>query len=55
MTDEETGGRSTARAHLSQLIDMFGSDGWLRISTTAALTTPDIALDCSEPENDGPA
>ncbi|MFI8345863.1 hypothetical protein [Streptomyces sp. NPDC085596] len=57
MTDEDMRGRSTARAHLSQLIDMFGSDGCLRISTTSAPDTgsaaPDIAPNRGEPENDG--
>lgn len=38
MTDGETPTRSLARAHLSQLIDMFGTDGCLRLSTTS---TPD--------------
>lgn len=33
MTTGEAPGRSTARAHLSQLIDMFGTDGFLRINT----------------------
>lgn len=33
MTGEESSGRSAARAHLSQLIEMFGRDGCLRIST----------------------
>lgn len=33
MTTGEIPGRSTARAHLSQLIDMFGVDGCLQIST----------------------
>ncbi|EYT82722.1 hypothetical protein [Streptomyces sp. PsTaAH-124] len=28
--------RSTARAHLSQLIEMFGTDGCLRIHTASA-------------------
>ncbi|MET8694966.1 hypothetical protein ABZV65_20745 [Streptomyces bauhiniae] len=55
MTDEPTRGRSTARAHLSQLIDMFGSDGCLRISTSSApdpsSTSPRIAPDCGKPEN----
>ncbi|MFG2812334.1 hypothetical protein [Streptomyces sp. NPDC048410] len=56
MTDEDMRGRSAARAHLSQLIDMFGSDGWLRISTSSASETgsaPDTAPDRGEPENDG--
>lgn len=56
MTDEPTRGRSTARAHLSQLIDMFGSDGCLRISTSPApdtsSTPPYTVPDCGEPEND---
>ncbi|MGW4495432.1 hypothetical protein [Streptomyces sp. NPDC004376] len=57
MTDEETPTRSQARAHLSQLIDMFGADGCLRISTTSApdpsALAPEIALDDGEPEDDG--
>ncbi|MYS13663.1 hypothetical protein [Streptomyces sp. SID4982] len=57
MTDEDMGGRSTARAHLSQLIDMFGSDGCLRISTTSASdtgsATPTIVADRGEPEIGG--
>ncbi|MEU5820690.1 hypothetical protein [Streptomyces sp. NPDC047803] len=32
MIIEEGPGRSAARAHLSQLIDMFGMDGCLRVS-----------------------
>lgn len=35
MTAEEAPARSMARAHLSQLVDMFGSDGCLRVSTIA--------------------
>ncbi|MEU6242881.1 hypothetical protein [Streptomyces sp. NPDC047024] len=45
-----------ARAHLSQLVEMFGTDGWLRISTTSdpgpGDSTPDVATDDSEPEDD---
>ncbi|MER8031276.1 hypothetical protein ABTZ78_20205 [Streptomyces bauhiniae] len=56
MTDEDMRGRSAARAHLSQLIDMFGADGCLRISTSSAPdpsnTSPRIAPDCGKPEND---
>ncbi|HEY9327747.1 MAG TPA: hypothetical protein VIS09_05860 [Streptomyces sp.] len=33
MSTGEIPGRSAARAHLSQLIDMFGVDGCLQIST----------------------
>ncbi|WP_153812420.1 hypothetical protein [Streptomyces sp. SUK 48] len=40
MTTGETPGRSAARAHLSQLIELFGSDGCLRISTTPAEPGP---------------
>ncbi|MGV9342003.1 hypothetical protein [Streptomyces sp. NPDC003688] len=39
MSGDETPGRSLARAHLSQLIELFGTDGGLRIST--APTEPD--------------
>ncbi|MFJ2418333.1 hypothetical protein [Streptomyces brevispora] len=48
MTTGETLGRSTARAHLSQLIDMFGMDGCLQVSTTPE---PATAGD-GETEND---
>jgi hypothetical protein len=34
VTTEEIPGRSPARTHLSQLIDMFGTDGCLQIRTT---------------------
>lgn len=48
-----------ARAHLSQLIDMFGTDGCLRINTTAAPDTvglaPGVAPDSGEPENEEPS
>ncbi|MET8811146.1 hypothetical protein ABZW47_04010 [Streptomyces sp. NPDC004549] len=40
MTTGETPGRSAARAHLSQLIEPFGSDGCLRISSAAAEPGP---------------
>ncbi|MFJ6012389.1 hypothetical protein [Streptomyces sp. NPDC092952] len=36
MTAGEPPGRSAARAHLSQLIGMFGSDGCLRVDTASA-------------------
>ncbi|MFI8346939.1 hypothetical protein [Streptomyces sp. NPDC085596] len=54
MSGEEAPGRSVARAHLSQLIEMFGTDGGLRINTTtdttgwASILTPDGG----EPEGD---
>ncbi|MGW3337934.1 hypothetical protein ACWDCL_10700 [Streptomyces sp. NPDC001009] len=55
MTDE-TPTRSMARAHLSQLIDLFGTDGYLRISTASAhvvgRSTSNGDLDCDEPGND---
>ncbi|MER5744405.1 hypothetical protein ABT097_14175 [Streptomyces sp. NPDC002225] len=35
MTAGEPPGRSVARAHLSQLIEMFGTDGCLRVDTAA--------------------
>ncbi|MGW4490698.1 hypothetical protein [Streptomyces sp. NPDC004376] len=46
---DETPGRSTARAHLSQLIEMFGHDGCLRINT--APTEPEPAAS-TEDAND---
>ncbi|MFD7882169.1 hypothetical protein ACFV3N_07005 [Streptomyces bauhiniae] len=53
MTDE-TPTRSMARAHLSQLIDMFGTDGCLRISTASAHdlggSASDGAVDSDEPD-----
>ncbi|WP_030809619.1 hypothetical protein [Streptomyces sp. NRRL F-2799] len=56
MTIGEIPGRSAARAHLSQLIDMFGTDGCLRISTAPARdlggSASDIALDNDEPGSD---
>ncbi|MFF2653685.1 hypothetical protein [Streptomyces sp. NPDC058045] len=50
MTAPENPGRSMARAHLSQLIEMFGTDGCLRISTTPEPG----AADDGEPEDDEP-
>ncbi|MFH8223049.1 hypothetical protein ACH4C2_25985 [Streptomyces sp. NPDC018057] len=35
MTVEEMPGRSLARAHLSQLIELFGTDGCPRISSAS--------------------
>ncbi|GAA1044928.1 hypothetical protein GCM10009566_67210 [Streptomyces murinus] len=53
MTDEASPPRSRARAHLSQLIDMFGTDGCLRLSTTSApdpgSSVPTAAPDGGEP------
>lgn len=40
MTTGEAPGRSAARAHLSQLIELFGTDGCLRISTAPAEPGP---------------
>ncbi|AJE87220.1 hypothetical protein SLNWT_6844 [Streptomyces albus] len=40
MTTGEPSDRSTARAHLSQLIELFGTDGCLRISTAPAEPGP---------------
>ncbi|MFD4786937.1 hypothetical protein ACFWN1_07660 [Streptomyces sp. NPDC058459] len=55
MTDE-TPARSMARAHLSQLIDMFGMDGCLRVSTDSASdtgdSTPGRASGGDEPQGD---
>ncbi|MFD4790203.1 hypothetical protein ACFWN1_24745 [Streptomyces sp. NPDC058459] len=42
--------RSAARAHLSQLIELFGTDGCLRIST--APTEPDPTSVGGEPEDE---
>ncbi|MEU5793848.1 hypothetical protein ABZ800_10005 [Streptomyces sp. NPDC047813] len=50
MSDDETSGRSLARAHLSQLIELFGTDGCLRISTGSS--APDPAAVAAEPEGD---
>lgn len=46
----ETPGRSAARAHLPQLIGLFGTDGCLRIST--APTEPCPPAFGGEPEDD---
>ncbi|MFI8347215.1 hypothetical protein [Streptomyces sp. NPDC085596] len=58
MTTGETPGRSVARAHLSQLIDLFGTDGCLRISTAfandAGGSGSDTALESDEPGNNEP-
>ncbi len=55
MTDG-TPTRSMARAHLSQLVHLFGTDGCLRISTASAHvvggSTSDGVLDCDEPGDD---
>ncbi|AJE87337.1 hypothetical protein SLNWT_6961 [Streptomyces albus] len=51
MTTEENSTRSVARGHLSQLIDMFGTDGCLRISTTPE---PGIAETSTGARNDEP-
>ncbi|WP_326701118.1 hypothetical protein OG909_29735 [Streptomyces sp. NBC_01754] len=40
MTTGEAPGRSAARAHLSQLIELFGTNGCLRISTAPAEPGP---------------
>ncbi|MFK4108296.1 hypothetical protein [Streptomyces sp. NPDC002176] len=53
MTTDETPGRSLARAHLSQLMDMFGTDGCLRIRTAPAHDTGASASDMA-PEGDEP-
>ncbi|WP_163010621.1 hypothetical protein [Streptomyces dangxiongensis] len=50
MTTGETPGRSAARAHLSQLIELFGTDGCLRITTAPA--EPGLAAVGGEPEDD---
>ncbi|MEU5211237.1 hypothetical protein [Streptomyces sp. NPDC020742] len=48
--------RSIARAHLSQLIELFGTDGCLRINTAPELDgdglVPAVAPDSEEPEDD---
>nr|WP_167532150.1 MULTISPECIES: hypothetical protein [Streptomyces] len=54
MSDDETPGRSLARAHLSQLIELFGMDGCLRINTgpsepDPAAVTGESAGDEQEP------
>ncbi|WP_172624591.1 hypothetical protein [Streptomyces griseofuscus] len=50
MTTGETPGRSAARAHPSQLIELFGTDGCLRTSTAPAEPAP-VAVG-GEPEGD---
>ncbi|MET9143233.1 hypothetical protein [Streptomyces sp. NPDC004042] len=50
MTVEETPGRSLARAHLSQLIELFGSDGCLRISPASE---PDATGWAPAPDSEG--
>ncbi|MEU9921487.1 hypothetical protein AB0H51_09330 [Streptomyces griseoluteus] len=55
MTIGETPRRSVARSHLSQLIDLFGTDGCLRISTAPGQdsggSVSNIAVDTEEPGN----
>ncbi|AXK36534.1 hypothetical protein DVA86_32110 [Streptomyces armeniacus] len=57
MSPEENHARSAARAHLSQLIGIFGSDGCLRINTApepepyGPLATPE-AYEPTAPEDD---
>lgn len=50
MTTGEAPGRSAARAHLSQLIELFGADGCLRISTAPA--EPRLPAVGADPEDD---
>ncbi|MFC7867910.1 hypothetical protein ACFU5B_29350 [Streptomyces murinus] len=50
MTDGPSPTRSLARAHLSQLIAMFGTDGCLRLSTTPA---PDLGSSAPAVAPDG--
>ncbi|GHJ42043.1 hypothetical protein [Streptomyces sp. TS71-3] len=56
MSAGEIPGRSTARAHLSQLIEMFGTDGCLWINTTpesgADGWARSVAPDSGESEDD---
>lgn len=52
MTSGEMPGRSMARAHLSQLIGMFGADGYLRINTTSAPGAGPLIPD-GGPDGDG--
>ncbi len=56
MIDGPSPSRSLARAHLSQLIAMFGTDGCLRINTTHApipvSLAPAAVPDSDEPEDD---
>ncbi len=55
MTTEEMPGRSMARAHLSQLIELFGTNGWLQVRTTHDPATAGEASDAApgggEPED----
>ncbi|WP_158786369.1 MULTISPECIES: hypothetical protein [unclassified Streptomyces] len=56
MTVGKTPGRSLARAHLSRLIELFGTDGWLRVNTAPepdpAGWAPALDSDGGEPEED---
>ncbi|MGW4301844.1 hypothetical protein ACWEHT_19015 [Streptomyces sp. NPDC004646] len=47
---DRTPGRSAARAHLSQLIEMFGHDGCLRINTAPAEPEPAVGAEDANDE-----
>lgn len=49
----ETPVRSIARAHLSQLIEMFGADGCLRVATSSE-TDPDDSSPVATPDRREP-
>ncbi|WP_168712434.1 hypothetical protein [Streptomyces sp. A1277] len=49
MTTGESSARSLARAHLSQLIDMFGTGGCLRV-TVIREPDPDVEDEAEEDE-----
>ncbi|MFJ4962133.1 hypothetical protein EES43_06265 [Streptomyces sp. ADI96-02] len=56
MTTGEMPGRSTARAHLARLMEMFGTDGLLQVRTTCdpdtAGGTSDAAPGDDQPEDE---
>ncbi|WP_328901239.1 hypothetical protein OHR86_16070 [Streptomyces sp. NBC_00441] len=49
MTTDKSLGRSAARAHLSQLIDMFGVDGCLKVNVVPE-PAPEAASEAAEEE-----
>ncbi|MFJ7630289.1 hypothetical protein ACIQZN_27760 [Streptomyces sp. NPDC097595] len=49
MSTDESLGSSAARAHLSQLIDMFGVDGCLRVNVVSE-PAPEAASEAAEEE-----
>ncbi|MFE7574463.1 hypothetical protein ACFU5Z_06980 [Streptomyces sp. NPDC057521] len=49
MSTDESLGRSAARAHLSQLIDLFGVDGCLRVNVIPE-AAPEVPVGAAEDE-----